>query len=42
MIIGGKNTKYKFDEDNHVLAAMILYLDIINIFVYILQIFGEK
>ena len=42
MIIGGKNTKYKFDEDSHVLAAIVLYLDIINIFLYILEILGRK
>jgi len=42
MIIGGKNTKYKFDEDSHVLAAIVLYLDIINLFLYILEILGRK
>ena len=42
MIIGGKNTKYKFDEDDHVLAAIVLYLDIINLFLYILEILGKK
>ena len=40
MIIGGKNRKYKIDADSYVLASVVLYLDIINIFLYILQIIG--
>ena len=41
MILGGKNTKYKFDEDSYILAAVALYLDIINLFLYILEILNS-
>ena len=36
MIMGGQNKRYQFDEDSYILAAVVLYLDIINIFLYIL------
>ena len=42
MIIGGKNRKYKIDADSYILASVALYLDIINIFIYILQILGDR
>jgi FtsH-binding integral membrane protein len=41
MIVGGKNRKYTFDEDSYILAAIVLYLDIINLFLYILEILGK-
>ena len=37
MIMGGKRA-YSYDEDSHVLAAICLYTDIINIFLYVLEI----
>ena len=40
MIIGGKNRKYKIDADSYILASVALYLDIINIFLYLLSILG--
>ena len=42
MIIGGQNRKYQIDEDSYILAAVALYLDIINLFLYILEILGKK
>eukprot|EP00355_Strombidium_rassoulzadegani_P001353 CAMPEP_0168613086 /NCGR_PEP_ID=MMETSP0449_2-20121227/3266_1 /TAXON_ID=1082188 /ORGANISM="Strombidium rassoulzadegani, Strain ras09" /LENGTH=99 /DNA_ID=CAMNT_0008653701 /DNA_START=416 /DNA_END=715 /DNA_ORIENTATION=+ len=42
MIIGGSNRKYKIDEDSYILASVALYLDIINIFLYILEIIGNS
>ena len=42
MIIGGKNRKYKIDADSYILASVALYLDIINIFLYILEIIGDR
>mmetsp|Transcript_18676 Transcript_18676/g.31941 ORF Transcript_18676/g.31941 Transcript_18676/m.31941 type:complete len:107 (-) Transcript_18676:70-390(-) len=41
MIIGGKNRRYQIDEDSYILASVALYLDIINIFLYILRILGK-
>jgi len=41
LIIGGKH-KYQYDSDEHVFAAISLYLDIINLFLYLLQGFNNK
>jgi len=40
LIMGGK--RYSIDIDDYIMAAMILYLDIINIFLQLLKIFGNK
>jgi protein lifeguard len=40
LIMGGK--RYTIDIDDYIMAAMILYLDIINIFLQLLKIFGNK
>ena len=37
LIIGGKH-KYSYDVNDHVFAALSLYLDIINLFMYLLRI----
>ncbi|KAF7459282.1 protein lifeguard 1-like [Cryptosporidium felis] len=37
-IIGGKHRKYKFGIDEYIFATISLYLDIVNIFTYILMI----
>ena len=41
MILGGKH-KRQFEEDDYILAALILYLDIINMFLYILEALGNN
>mmetsp|Transcript_22799 Transcript_22799/g.35104 ORF Transcript_22799/g.35104 Transcript_22799/m.35104 type:complete len:90 (+) Transcript_22799:492-761(+) len=41
MIMGGEKKEYSFDEDSYILAAVTLYLDIINMFLYILRILSE-
>jgi len=38
MVLGGG--KYEYGEDDYIFACLNLYLDIINIFMYILAIFG--
>ncbi|TNV75845.1 hypothetical protein FGO68_gene6728 [Halteria grandinella] len=35
-------SKYGLDNDDYILGAIILYMDIIQIFLYILQLFGNK
>mgnify|MGYP000982385759 FL=1 len=40
MIIGGKSVELAIDE--YALAAMLLYIDIIQIFLYILRMLGSK
>lgn len=41
LIIGGKH-KYQFDEEDYVFAALSLYLDIINLFLFILELFDSR
>lgn len=36
------NKQYEINDDDYILAAMILYLDIIRLFIYILRILGES
>ena len=40
MIMGGKSIELSIDE--YILAAMLLYIDIIQIFLYILRILGNS
>lgn len=42
LIIGGKHYKYSYSIDDYVFAAISIYLDIINLFIYILQLFSNK
>jgi FtsH-binding integral membrane protein len=42
MIVGGKHHKYQFSVDDYVFAAFMLYLDIINLFLKVLQLLGNK
>ena len=41
MIVGGSHIRYTFDETDYVLAALCLYLDIINIFLKLIQLMQE-
>ena len=41
LIVGG-NHKYQIEKDEYVFAAITLYLDIINLFISLLQLFGKK
>ena len=37
LIVGGSHRKIQFSEDDYVLASIILYLDVINLFLFILD-----
>ena len=41
MIMGGNHKTHSFSEDDYILAAVILYLDIIQMFLYILEILSR-
>merc|ERR1712046_408159 len=41
MIIGGKHRQFAFSKERYILAAVTLYLDIINLFLYILQLLNQ-
>ena len=40
MVVGGKNRKYSLGPDDYILGALTIYLDIINLFMFILSIIG--
>ena len=40
LIVGGKHHRYQLELDDYVIGAMIIYSDIMTIFLYILQLFG--
>ena len=42
LIIGGKHKKFQFSIDDYIFAALALYLDIINLFLYILALLGNN
>ena len=42
LIVGGTHRKYEFSTDDHVFATINLYLDIVNIFVNLLQLLDSK
>lgn len=38
LILGGKSASFQFDENDHVLATLSVYLDVVNLFLRILRI----
>lgn len=42
LIVGGAHNKHKFAVDDYCFAALAIYLDIINLFLYILRFFGGR
>lgn len=42
LIIGGSHKKYQFSLDDYVFAALNLYLDIINLFLFILELLNRR
>eukprot|EP00913_Durusdinium_trenchii_P007276 g6838.t1 len=42
LIIGGKHSSFQFGTEDYVMAAITIYLDIINLFLYILSLFGDR
>ncbi len=41
-IIGGKHHSHKFEIDEYVFAALTLYIDIIQLFLQLLKLFGNR
>ena len=41
LILGGKHAKYRYGVDEFVFAALSVYLDIVNLFLYFLELFGR-
>lgn len=42
LVIGGEHKKFQFSVDDYVFAALNLYLDIINLFLMILSLLGDR
>jgi len=42
LIVGGTHKKVQFEVDDYCLAALNLYLDVINLFLYLLELFGDR
>ena len=42
LIVGGNHRKYQFDVDDYVFATISLYLDIINLFLYMLDLLNKR
>jgi len=42
MIVGGKHTRFRFTVDDYCMAAINLYLDIVQLFIFLLRLFGER
>ena len=42
IIVGGKHRQYELDDDRYILGSVLLYLDIINLFLEILRLLGGK
>jgi FtsH-binding integral membrane protein len=40
LIVGGEDRRYQFQNNDYVIAALSLYLDIINLFTFILRLVG--
>lgn len=42
LIMGGKHSKFRFGVDEFIFASLNLYLDIVNLFLRFLQLFGKE
>lgn len=42
LICGGKHSRHRFAVDEYCFAALNLYMDIINLFLHLLRIMGDR
>mmetsp|Transcript_21383 Transcript_21383/g.53838 ORF Transcript_21383/g.53838 Transcript_21383/m.53838 type:complete len:249 (+) Transcript_21383:160-906(+) len=42
LIVGGKHSRHRFSVDEYCFAALNLYMDIINLFLHLLRIMGDR
>eukprot|EP00389_Voromonas_pontica_P001405 GDKH01002110.1.p1 GENE.GDKH01002110.1~~GDKH01002110.1.p1 ORF type:complete len:112 (+),score=10.29 GDKH01002110.1:53-388(+) len=42
LIAGGKHRKYAYGIDDYVFGAISLYIDVMNLFLHLLALFGER
>ena len=41
LIVGGKRQKFRLEKDEYIMGALALYIDIINLFMFLLRLFGD-
>ena len=42
LIMGGKSRQFQYSLDDYCIAALNIYVDIIQLFLYLLQLFGDR
>jgi FtsH-binding integral membrane protein len=42
LVVGGNHRKHQFSVDDYAVAAICLYIDIVQLFLYILSLFGDR
>ena len=42
LVVAGKHSKFQFNEKDYVFAAMTLYSDIVNLFLYLLRLLSDR
>ncbi|CAJ1445306.1 unnamed protein product [Effrenium voratum] len=42
LIVGGKHNKHRFSIDDYCMAAINIYVDIIQLFLFLLELFGNR
>lgn len=42
LIVAGKHHQFQFGIDEHVFAALSVYMDIINLLIRLIHIFGDR
>lgn len=42
LVVGGKHRAISFSSDDYIFAALNLYIDIVQLFLYLLRLFGNS
>ena len=42
LIVGGKDQKHQLDVNDYIFGALVLYNDIISLFIFILRLLGDR
>lgn len=42
LVVGGKHSRFKFGIDDYAMAAINIYLDIVQLFIFLLQLLGKR
>jgi protein lifeguard len=42
MVVGGHKRRYQLSPEEHIYGALQLYVDVVNLFIIILGLFGKR